>query len=138
MAVLSFLSMFALMYAMVDSFSNVFGNVNQGYMAALMTAPMLIIELVLMGAMYPDKRLNLGIIAASVALLVASWTAIRTQAGVGDSQFLHSMIPHHAGALLMCNEASITDDRIQKLCDGIRESQAREIAEMKRLLSEVK
>ncbi|MGD6497686.1 DUF305 domain-containing protein, partial [Xanthomonas citri pv. citri] len=49
MVVLSFLAMYALMYAMVDRWANVFGNINQFYMAGLMAAPMLIIELLLMG-----------------------------------------------------------------------------------------
>jgi hypothetical protein len=45
MAVLFFLSMYILMYAMVDRVSNVYPNLNQFYMAGLMTAPMLVIEL---------------------------------------------------------------------------------------------
>ncbi len=43
MAVLSFISMYILMYSMVDRFANVFPNVNQFYMAGLMTMPMIII-----------------------------------------------------------------------------------------------
>jgi hypothetical protein len=49
MVFLSFLAMYALMYAMVDGWSNVYGSFNQAYMAGLMTAPMLLIELALMG-----------------------------------------------------------------------------------------
>ena len=56
MAILSFISMYILMYSMVNSFSNVFNSVNQFYMAGLMTMPMLIIELVIMGSMYQDKN----------------------------------------------------------------------------------
>jgi hypothetical protein len=51
MAVLWFLAMYVLMYAMVDSIANVYLNLNQFYMAGLMAAPMLVIELALMGAM---------------------------------------------------------------------------------------
>jgi hypothetical protein len=51
MGVLHFAAMFALMYAMVDTASDIFSNFNQAYMAGLMTAPMLIMEVVLMGAM---------------------------------------------------------------------------------------
>jgi hypothetical protein len=50
-AVLSFISMYVLMYAMVDRFSNVYSNLNQVFMAGLMTAPMVVIELALMRAM---------------------------------------------------------------------------------------
>ena len=45
MTALMFVAMFGLMYAMVDRFDNVFPNLNQLYMASLMTAPMLLIEL---------------------------------------------------------------------------------------------
>ena len=52
MAVLSFISMYILMYAMVDRVANVFPNINQFYMAGLMAMPMLIIEVLSMSAMY--------------------------------------------------------------------------------------
>jgi hypothetical protein len=48
MAALSFIAMDILMYAMVDRPANVFPNLNQAYMADLMTAPMVIIELLVM------------------------------------------------------------------------------------------
>lgn len=51
MAVLSFVSMFVLMYAMVARFSDIYPNFNQVYMAALMAAPMVAIELALMAHM---------------------------------------------------------------------------------------
>ena len=47
MVILSFIAMFILMYSMVDKFENVTININQFYMAALMTAPMIIIEIAL-------------------------------------------------------------------------------------------
>jgi uncharacterized protein (DUF305 family) len=56
--------------------------------------------------------------------------------GVGDRQFLHLMIPHHAGAILMCEQASIQDERIRNMCGEIISSQRREIAQMRALLSE--
>ena len=40
-----------LMYAMVDASSNVYPNLSRSYMAGLMTAPMLIIEVLLMRSM---------------------------------------------------------------------------------------
>lgn len=59
---------------------------------------------------------------------------IRTQTGVGNQQFLRSMIPHHAAAILVCQQASITDQRIEQLCGEIIESQEREIREIKALM----
>jgi len=58
MAVLSFAAMYVLMYAMVDRLPNVFANLNQAYMAALMAAPMVLIELFVMRAMYRDAKAN--------------------------------------------------------------------------------
>jgi hypothetical protein len=131
MAVLSFLAMFALMYAMVDRVSNVFPNLNQAYMAGLMTAPMVIIEVLVMRSMYPNTRLNIAVLSASTALLVAFWFLIREQAGISDGQFLKSMIPHHAGAILMCEQAPLRDPEILRLCKTIVSSQQKEIDFMK-------
>ncbi len=135
MLALSFLFMFGFMYAMVDRLANVYPNINQAYMAGLMVAPMAILELVLMGAMYPDKKLNWGIIGLSVILLFGCWVGIRSQVAVNDKSFLRSMIPHHAGAILMCQQASLQDAEIKKLCGEIIESQTKEIAQMKAILA---
>lgn len=112
MGVLSFISMYVLMYAMVNTFSNVLPNVNQFYMAGLMTMPMLIIEVLLMRAMYPNRRANALVVAGSAVLLVVFFFFIRRQTGVSDRQFLKSMIPHHSAAILMCQEANIQDPEI--------------------------
>ena len=137
MVVLSFIAMYILMYAMVDSLANVYPNFNQFYMAGLMTAPMLIIELLLMGSMYPNKKLNTVLIVAGVLALGLFWMLIRQQTAINDTQFLKSMIPHHAGALLMCEKAPIQDAEIQALCRTIISGQQEEIAQMKALLNKV-
>ena len=131
MVVLSFISMYLLMYAMVDSFANVFMSFNQFYMAGLMIAPMVIIEIVVMGAVYANKRLNMIIIAGSLIVLAALFFFIRQQTLIGDAQFLRSMIPHHAGAVLMCQKASIQDREIKELCRTIILGQQAEIDQMK-------
>ena len=135
MTLLSFAAMYVLMYAMVNAFANVYSNVNQFYMAGLMTAAMVIIELVLMGAMYQNKMLNLAIIAVSLIALVGFWFLIREQTAVSDRQFLKSMIPHHAGAILMCQESVITDAEVKQLCGEIIRSQEQEIQQMKEILN---
>ncbi len=135
MVVLSFLSMYALMYGMVNTLANVYMNVNQFYMAGLMAAPMGIIELALMGAMYRNRRLNAVVaIGGSIALAVF-WVLLRQQVGVSDKQFLRSMIPHHAGAILMCEQAPVQDAEIKALCRTIISSQQSEIDQMKAKLS---
>jgi hypothetical protein len=134
MTVLSFLAMYVLMYAMVNSLSNVFNNINQVYMAALMAAPMVLIELLLMGGMYDNKRLNIVIAAVSVVAMVGFFLLIRQQVAVTDRQFLRSMIPHHAGAILMCERAPIQSPELKDLCRTITSSQEDEIRKMKQLL----
>jgi hypothetical protein len=133
---LSAAAMFVLMYAMVDQPGNVYVNVNQLYMALLMVAPMAIIELVVMRSMYPNRLLNRAIMAASATVLLGSWLLIRQQAAVGDAQFLRSMIPHHGGAILMCEQSAIDAPEVQALCRAIIQSQQSEIAQMKALLGE--
>lgn len=134
MAALSFVAMYILMYAMVDRFANVYPNLNQFYMAGLMAAPMVVIELLVMKAMYADKRLNSIILVATVVVGIAFFLAIRQQVAITDREFLKSMIPHHAGAILMCEEAPVTDGEVQELCKSIITSQQREIDQMKGLL----
>ena len=134
MMILSYFIMFAFMYAMVDRWANVYPNLNQAYMAGLMVAPMAILELTLMRSMYPDKTINRAIIGASLLLLVLCWFGIRQQAAITDRSFLRSMIPHHAGAILMCGKAPIDDPEIRRLCGNIISSQQREIDQMKTIL----
>ena len=137
MAVLSFIAMYILMYAMVNVIGNVYNNFNQFYMAGLMTAPMVLIELTVMRAMYQNKKRNLLIIAASVIAALAFFLLIREQGAITDKQFLRSMIPHHAGAILMCEQASIQDTEIKGLCGTIISSQQAEIDQMKAKLLEL-
>jgi len=136
MALLSFISMYVLMYAMVDTFGNVIPNVNQFYMAGLMTLPMMIIELLLMGSMYMNKKLNAVIIALSSILLIAFYLMIRQQSFVSDRQFLRSMIPHHASAILMCEKTNLQDPENIALCEAIVSGQQEEIDLMKAKLGE--
>jgi len=134
MAVLSFVAMYALMYAMVDRRADVLSNLNQVYMAGLMTAPMVIIELLLMRHMFPRKRLNAALIAGAAIVGGVFFAAIRQQVGIGDGQFLQSMIPHHSAAILMCERANVRDAEIQGLCRDIIDGQKAEIAQMKEML----
>ena len=103
---------------------------HQVNMSALMSAPMVVIELIVMRMMYQDGRLNALIVLASVLVGGAMFFFIRQQAGIGDRQFLRSMIPHHAGAILMCRQASLEDPELKVLCQGIMSSQQREIDQM--------
>jgi hypothetical protein len=137
MAVLSFISMFAFMYMMVDSFGNVYPNLNQFYMAGLMTAPMIVIEIFVMWSMYNNKKANLAIATVSIVLLVLFALFIRKQTAISDKEFLRSMIPHHGGAVLMCDNPNLQDVEIKGICRGITSSQQAEIDWMKKKLAEL-
>ena len=135
--IVSLIIMYLLMFSMIWSFSDFFNNNNMLYMAVTMAAPMGILMLLMMPMMYPDKRLNLALYALFALLLVGAFWGIRAQALVNDEQFVRAMIPHHSGAIQMCNRASIKDPEIRALCfgpNGIIVSQTREIAQMKAIL----
>lgn len=138
MAALHFLAMYFLMFAMVNTFGDIFLNLNNAYMAGLMTAPMLLIEGVLMKDMYQSKPLLYAVMGASAAVGLILFVFIRQQAMIGDREFLRSMIPHHSGAILMCEEANITDDELAALCESIIQSQQEEIDQMNAILSRMK
>jgi uncharacterized protein (DUF305 family) len=90
-----------------------------------------------MRAMYKNTMLNTVILSASTIALIALFLLIRQQTAVTDVQFLKSMIPHHAGAVLMCEKAPITDTEIKDLCKTILSSQNSEIAQMKTILARI-
>jgi len=50
---------------------------------------------------------------------------------------MKAMIPHHSIAILTSERAHISDPRVRRLADDIIETQRREIAEMKSLISEL-
>jgi uncharacterized protein (DUF305 family) len=87
-----------------------------------------------MGAMYKNRTANIAIMIASVAALAGFFTLIRTQAAVGDNQFLKSMIPHHSGAILMCQRADVRDAEVKRLCATIIQGQRAEITQMNMLI----
>lgn len=137
MSVLHFLVMYVLMFSTVVSFEHIYMSNQKLYMAGIMTAQMIIIEVLLMGKMYTNKNALYALLGGSVALFVLLFVFIRQQTVINNKQFLQAMIPHHSGAILMCKQADITDPDILDLCDDIVETQKREIDSMERELSEI-
>lgn len=45
------------------------------------------------------------------------------------------MIPHHSGAILMCQQSTLADPEIIELCREIVQAQETEIARMKAILA---
>ncbi len=87
--------MFLVMSVMIDRLESFDFNINNVYMTVMMVAPMLITMLLGMRHMYPNPRLNGGLIAAAALLFVGCFLLVRVQWPVGDVQFPRSMIPHH-------------------------------------------
>lgn len=130
-----FVIMYFVMYTMIATLDHLYLNINNVYMTLMMVAPMTIIMLIAMRSMFPSRRINWIVGATAAVIFIASFAAMRTQAAVDDEAFLRSMIPHHSGAILMCEQSALTDPEIIKLCGEIVRSQREEIAQMKALLA---
>jgi uncharacterized protein (DUF305 family) len=78
------------------------------------------------------------LLIAAVVALAGFWFLVREQTFVSDRQFLRSMIPHHAGAILMCEKNELQEERVRALCREIIRSQRAEIAQMQTWLAEPK
>jgi peptidoglycan/LPS O-acetylase OafA/YrhL len=134
MMIFSFFLMYGAMYAMADKFENIYPNLNQFYMTGLMVCLMGLAEIFLMAPMYRNKRANLFIVFGGFALAIFFFSSVRVQLAVRDVEFLKSMVPHHAAAILMCERAKIESPEIKALCTDIVSNQQREIDEMKSIL----
>jgi uncharacterized protein (DUF305 family) len=126
--------MYFVMFAMIDGWGDFYNNINMAYMAVMMAAPMGTLMLLTMPGMYPSRGLNLALHAVFLLAFLGAFAAIRWQAGIGDDQFIRSMIPHHSGAILMCREADLTDAELATLCQDIKAAQRREIEQMRAIL----
>ncbi|WP_294047535.1 DUF305 domain-containing protein [Sphingomonas sp.] len=125
--------MYLVMFVMIDGLGSFYNNLNMVYMTLMMAAPMTMM-VIAMKDMFPSTRANVAILAVSVLVFVGSFALIRTQTTIGDTAFLRSMIPHHSGAILMCEKAKLQDPEVKRLCEGIIKSQRNEINEMKAIL----
>lgn len=126
--------MYLVMFVMIDGLGSFYNNLNMVYMTLMMIAPMTVLMILGMRGMFPAKRANAAILAVSAIAFLGSFALIRTQTTIGDTAFLRSMIPHHSGAILMCQQAKLQDPEVKRLCDGIIKSQRNEIDEMKAIL----
>ena len=126
--------MWVLSMSMVRSIDHFYFNLSNFWMALLMVSAMAVVMLVGMWSMFKNRKANIAMLAGFAVLFVAVFALGRTEAFVGNEQFLKSMIPHHSRALLVCQESDITDPEIVKLCDSIVKSQQEEITQMKAIL----
>ena len=127
--------MYLVMFVMIDGLGSFYNNLNMFYMTLMMVAPMVVLMILAMHHMFQSKSANMALIAAALIAFVGSFALIRTQTTIGDTAFLRSMIPHHSGAILMCEEASLSDPEVGDLCKNIIKSQREEIDQMKAILA---
>lgn len=137
MVVVSTVIMFGLMYLNTYELDHVFFSQTRAYMALLMGAVMAVVMLAFMTHMLKDSFVNLVIVVASVIVFAISLWLVRSQYTVDDVAYMKAMIPHHSIAIMTSSRADIKDPRVRKLADGIRDTQVREIAEMKQLISDL-
>ncbi|MFA6125381.1 MAG: DUF305 domain-containing protein [Sphingomonas sp.] len=127
--------MYFVMFVMIDGLGSFYNNLNMVYMTLMMVAPMVVLMVVAMRGMFPSNTANASILAGSLIVFVGCFGLIRTQTTIGDDAFLRSMIPHHSGAILMCQQATLKDPEVVRLCQGIIMSQRQEIEQMKAILA---
>ena len=128
------IAMYFITYVTIDSLAHFHFNLNRVYRALLMAAPMVLVMLVVMMGMFGNRRLNVALFVIIPLVFIGLFAMVRTQALIGDAEFLRSMIPHHSGAILMCQQSALTDPEIIELCRQIVEAQRNEIAQMKEIL----
>lgn len=129
--------MFGLMYLNTFAFDHIFWSQTRAWMALLMGATMAAVMLLFMLNMYTNRAVNVAILLGALVIFAGSLWLVRSQATVGDVDFMKAMIPHHSIAILTSSRANIKDPRVRKLADGIIEAQVREIKEMKALIADL-
>jgi len=131
---ISYVIMYAVMFLNADETSHIYLSITRCYMALLMVSPMAILMIAMMPQMYSSKETNRIIVILSLAVFISTVILLRTQAFIGDKEYMKAMIPHHSSAILTSKHAHIEDANVRKLADSIIVSQEREILRMKFLL----
>lgn len=134
MLVLSFIIMYGVMFLNVTELDHIYFSSTRTYMSLLMISPMAVVMLVMMPAMYKNRKLNTIIIVLSVVVFSTALTFLRFQIPIGDEQYMKAMIPHHSSAILTSQNAAISDPEVKKLAEDIIKTQEREITQMKAML----
>ena len=108
------------------------------YMALVMGGAMTLVMLGWMLNMYKNTKMNIGIVVVGLLLLGLGTTLDRTQATVGDVEFMQGMIPHHSLAITRSERFNVDDVRVCDLAVAISEAQRREIDEMEWLIEDIR
>lgn len=120
------------------SWSHIQFSQSRVYMALVMGGAMTLVMLGWMRNMYRNTKMNIGIVVVGVLLLGLGTTLDRTQAAVGDVEFMRAMIPHHSLAITRSERFNVEDVRVCELAVEISEAQRREIDEMEWLIEDIR
>lgn len=131
--VFMFFFMYQLVYSPVHTTFSLSRLVSSFVMGCVMT----VIMLGFMWSMYKRMATKVAVLAGALLLGTALLAINRSQALIGDINFMKSMIPHHSIAINNARRSSISDPRVRELADAIIAAQVREIAEMKALIQDI-
>ncbi|OUC53679.1 DUF305 domain-containing protein [Sphingobium sp. GW456-12-10-14-TSB1] len=129
--------MFFFMYQLVYSSEHAMFSLNRLISSFVMGCVMTVIMLGFMWSMYKGQATKVAVLAGALLLGIALLAINRSQALIGDTGFMKSMIPHHSIAINNARRSSLSDPRVRKLADEIIAAQVREIAEMKALIQDI-
>ena len=138
MMVISFLIMYLIMFLNMETIDHYHTSDTRIYMAMLMVSPMAIVMMLMMGRMYPDRKMNRGIIVSAAFIFALSLILLRAQFPIDDKQYMKAMIPHHSSAIMTSRNANIQDPEVKKLSEQIIKSQEEEIAQMESILKRLR
>lgn len=130
--------MYALSYTNVFAFEHLRWSEERLYMSLTMGSGMAVVMLLFMWKMYKSRAVNVAILAGALLLGSTAFGLSQSQALVDDVAYMDAMIPHHSIAILTSTRAGIRDPRVRELADEIIRAQVREIAEMERLIADIK
>jgi hypothetical protein len=129
--------MFFLMYQLIYSLDHAMFSVNRLIASLVMGCAMTLVMLSFMWSMYKGMGTKVAVLVLAAVLGATLLYVNRSQALIGDVNFMKSMIPHHSIAINDARKASISDPRVRELADHIIEAQVREIAVMQRLIDDI-
>ncbi len=129
--------MFVLMYQLVYAWDHALFSLTRFVGALVMGCVMTAVMLVFMWRMYRPDAAKIAVLAFAVIGGVALLAVNRSQALIGDRDFMKAMIPHHSIAINNARKADIRDPRVRYLADRITRDQVKEIAEMKMLIQDI-
>lgn len=118
------------------AFDHVRWSEERFYVTLLMGGAMGIVMLSFMWKMHKSTRINMGIVAGSLALMAVAVFLSRSQRFV-DDRHMKGMIPHHSIAILTSENADLDDLRVCELANEIVQAKRREIAEMDWLIDDI-